>query len=609
MGKRKKKKPKLRSSKGSSSIPQETEKQKPASTGDGRSSAAKPSSSKGKGKGKGKELELGGFDRYFFGAVAPVRPYLLLRLTLLLLAFDCWVDLIPHAGRYGVGDFNVAHFWVLEILPTPTPAIYIGTMVLCGWLAMVMAIRPARIGLALLFGLYTYGWSMSMLDSYQHHYLISLLLFSFMFFPVPAATEVFGPTRGGEREPDEELGGWRTLGGLLLLIFVAEATMAACGVRVLDRLFDESPLLIGGRATAILLGVLLIFMVDESPKPEGKRTSAWGYVSFCVTCAIVYGYTAVTKLSKDWREGHALRRLGNSDAFQELQAQAIGDEGLPLIGTMAVDDFWKLMATGAILVQLVSAAGYLLAAGQDRLEGWKRTLVAAIGLAPLSFHIGAERMELEIGWFSYYMLLVLFVVFLPVEVLRPVGAAFSWPARFLRDRLGDSSRSPWLFLALGLLSSLPAAMVLDLPGAAVAGGLLAAVLVLGVVLAERKERLADARGWGLGALVAGLCMWVSITQLNDVRYDYYRFVGGDHRRRGELSEALEAYEKANAYQLYPWCTYQGRSVGECFADEVSALERARELGDEWSARRSDRKEKEDEVRERLERQRAIEGDD
>ncbi|MBO6933993.1 MAG: HTTM domain-containing protein [Deltaproteobacteria bacterium] len=607
MGKRKKKKPKLRSSKGSSSIPKDESSSGTKLTSNDSAKATGTS----KGKGGSRERLESGFDRYFFGQVAAVRPYLLLRLTLLLLAFDCWVDLIPHAGRYGVGDFNVAHFGILELLPTPTPGLYIGTLVLTGWLSLVMAVRPARVGLAVLFGLYTYGWSMSMLDSYQHHYLISLLLFSFMFFPVPAATEVFGPTGTGEETSEKDLRRGRVIGGFLLLVFVADATMAACGVRSpLDRLLGEGTLVIGLRATAILLGALLILMVDEGPKSEGKPTSAWAYVSFCVTCAIVYFYTAITKLAPDWREGHALRRLGNSDAFQELQAQAIGPEGLPVIGTMEVDSFWKLMATGAILVQLVGATGYLLAAKQERFGGWKRYLIAALGLAPLSFHVGAERMELEIGWFSYYMLLVLFVVFLPVEILRPVGAAFSWPARFLRERLGDAPRgAPWLFLGVGLVSSLAVAMSLDLPGTSVAGGLLSAMLVVGVVVAERKGRLSDARGWGIGAIVAGGAMLVSITLLNDVRYDYYRFVGGDHRRRGELVEALEAYEKANEYQLYPWCLSKGRERGECFRTEETARARAAELGDGWTAARSDRKEKEDEVRERLERQRAAEGDE
>lgn len=568
-------------------------------------------------------------DRHFFAPIAPVRPYMLLRLALLLLAFDCWVDLIPHAGRYGVGGFNVAHFSILELLPTPTPGVYIGTMLLTGWLALLMAIRPARSGMALLCAAYTYGWSMSMLDSYQHHYLLSLVLFSFIFFPFPAALDLFGPTGEGH---ERDLGRWRIVGGLLLLLFIADATLAACGLwGPLERVFGDSSLLNGARAGGILLGLLLILLVGEGPKSTGKRTSAWGYVFFCVTCGIVYFYTAITKLAKDWREGHALRRLGNSDSFQELQAQAIGDQGLPLIGTMAVDDFWKLMATGAIAVQLVSAAGYVLAAGQDRFSGWKRFLIAASGFAPLSFHIGTERMELEIGWVSYYMLLVIFVVFLPVEVLRPIGAAFTWPMRFLAERFGAASAeaqgededsdeddgaeddakerpsaglSVWALLAVGAVSSVGAAMALDLPGATGTGVLIGVVLIAGGGLAVRQGRMREARSWGIGAILAGLGMWIAITQLNDVRYDYYRFVGGDHRRRGELEEALVAYEKANAYQLFPWCVFEGREKGDCFRSEEEAEARAVELGSDWRVRRSDRQAKEEEVRARVEAMRA-----
>lgn len=629
MGRRKKKKRKLRSASSSTSSAATEKKPKKSEAGKKEKGTKTRTKAKAKSKAKAKAPTIdNAFDRYFFAPVAPVRPYLLLRLALLLLAFDCWVDLIPHAGRYGVGDFNVAHFAFLEILPTPTPGIYIGTLLFTGWLALVMAIRPVRSGMALLFGLYTYGWSMSMLDSYQHHYLLSLLLFSCIWFPFAAAPAVFGPT-GEKRE--EDLGRWRIVGGLLLLFFVGDLTMAACGLRgPLERMLGDSGMLNGIRATAILLGVLLILMVDEGPKPKGKRSSAWGYVSFCVTCAIVYFYTAITKLAKDWREGHALRRLGNSDAFQELQAQAIGDEGLPLFGTMPVDEFWKLMATGAILVQLVSFAGFLLAAGQDRWTGWKRYLIAALGLGPLSFHLGAERMlVLEIGWFSYYMLLIVFVVFLPIEVLRPIGAAFSWPARFLADRFGsdhedadtgddeeadDAKDEPaadarvWALLGAGALASVAVAVTLDLPGATGAGVLVGLVLVVGGVLAVRKGRLRDARGWGLGALVAAVSMWLSITQLNDVRYDYYRFVGGDHRRRGEFEEALVAYEKANAYQLHPWCVSRGRDR-ECFGSQEAAEARAAELGDEWSVAQSDRKAKEEEMRARVEAMRAAESDE
>ena len=42
----------------------------------------------------------------------------------------------------------------------------------------------------LLLVLYTYGWAMSRLDAYQHHYLLSLLLGAFVFFPALEAADV-----------------------------------------------------------------------------------------------------------------------------------------------------------------------------------------------------------------------------------------------------------------------------------------------------------------------------------------------------------------------------------------------------------------------------------
>ena len=546
------------------------------------------------------------FDRYFFSAVAPSRPYLLLRLLLVVLAFDCWVDLIPHAGRYGVGAFNVAHFALLDLLPTPTPGLYIGLMLLTGWLALVMAIRPARAGLGVLFGLYTYGWSMSMLDSYQHHYLISLLLFSCIFFPTPDATEVFGPARE-DRDPD--LGRWRLVGGGLLLVALVETTVSTAGVRTpLTDVVSNPTARVGLRAAMALLGVLLLLLVDEGPRVRGKRGSAWAYVSFCVTAGLVYLYTAVTKLEPDWRQGHALRRLGSSDSFQELQARATG-EGLPLLGPMAADDFWALMAAGAIAVQLVAGIGYVLGAKQDSVVGWRRYLVAALGLGPLSFHIGTERMQLEIGWFSYYMLLILFVVFLPIELLRPMGAAFTWPSRFIVERHGarfTDDRIAWAFLALGTAAAVMVALSLDLPGDAAAGFGMGVLLVGGGMWAMRRGRWAEARGWGLAAAVAAVAMGVAVTE-TDVRYDYYRFVGGDHRRRGEVEEALDAYVKANMYVVHPWCIQSGQERGECYRREERARDAAAAAGAEWRVVPNDRKDKEAEMRDRFERQRAAEG--
>jgi hypothetical protein len=41
-------------------------------------------------------------------------------------------------------------------------------------------------------------------------------------------------------------------------------------------------------------------------------------------------------------------------------------------------------------------------------------------------------------------------------------------------------------------------------------------------------------------------MWLAIVS-SDVRWEYYRFAGGDHYRRGEYAEALRDYVKGERY--------------------------------------------------------------
>ncbi|MCE9590275.1 MAG: tetratricopeptide repeat protein [Planctomycetes bacterium] len=137
------------------------------------------------------------WQRYLFGPVAALRPFLLARLFLLMLAVDIWIDFIPHSGPYGVGGFDVAHFsWLDAIFPVPTPALHIGVLAAAGFLLTVCALtglhRPLLLIACLLF---TYGWAMSQHDSYQHHYLLSLVLLCVAFLPRVRAEEVAAPPR------------------------------------------------------------------------------------------------------------------------------------------------------------------------------------------------------------------------------------------------------------------------------------------------------------------------------------------------------------------------------------------------------------------------------
>jgi hypothetical protein len=134
---------------------------------------------------------MNAWERYWFAPVAAIRPFVLERTVLFLLALDVWTQCVPHGARYGAGDFNVAHFaWLDAVQPMPSPSLHVGLMLIVGGLAWVVACGAGGRRMRLLLAtLYTYGWAMSRLDAYQHHYLLSLLLAAFVFFPRVRATD------------------------------------------------------------------------------------------------------------------------------------------------------------------------------------------------------------------------------------------------------------------------------------------------------------------------------------------------------------------------------------------------------------------------------------
>mgnify|MGYP001261613412 CR=1 FL=1 len=132
------------------------------------------------------------WDQAWYGPVSSVRVWLMTRATVLMLALDAWLLMIERGGRYGAGDFNVAHFaWLDVIQPVPTAAFYVGLILTCGVLSMMIALGAlGRVGLGLLTLTYTYGWAMSQLDSYQHHVFISWVLFCLCGAPALKTREV-----------------------------------------------------------------------------------------------------------------------------------------------------------------------------------------------------------------------------------------------------------------------------------------------------------------------------------------------------------------------------------------------------------------------------------
>jgi hypothetical protein len=120
-----------------------------------------------------------------------------------VLAVDMWLQ-VEHAPRYGAGDFNVSHLPALDgwlpVLTRPTMAfLFLLQAYLAGLLALGGGGRSALVALTSLYGVTYFS---SQLDSYQHHYLLFLVLFLLCFVrwdpapPAPAGKKA--PARAGD---------------------------------------------------------------------------------------------------------------------------------------------------------------------------------------------------------------------------------------------------------------------------------------------------------------------------------------------------------------------------------------------------------------------------
>lgn len=444
---------------------------------------------------------------YWDAPVASASTWWLRKSLLGLLAFDLWLVMPSHGGRYGVGEFNVAHFgWLDAIQPLPSPAIYVGLLLGLGVLAFSIAVADGpRWMRAVLFGGYTWAWSMSMLDSYQHHYLLSLLLLSLIWTGSDTAGEL------------KEQG------------------------------------------------------LSKSQKPDPA------HVMLTTSCAIVYIFTAITKLAPDWRSGEALRRIaGGNEAIGALRG-ALGLEG---------DSFWPTLALLTITLQLLCSTAFIMAGQRSRFQSRRsQILISLLGLAPLTFHIGAESLGLKIGWFSYYMVALTLVLFSPPQLLHSAAIWFAPMTRFFRELHEELPRGLVAVIIISGLSLCYFGHEVDLPGSQNAMIVLA-VFVAGVSCAA-IVRGKSGPWWPrlLGVLAGGLLMWTSIAG-SSVRFDYYRYVGGDMRRRGQLEQSLQAYIRANRY---------APTSCEALTDMDRPPER----------RRCDRQREEDAVRQALTRARGL----
>jgi len=423
------------------------------------------------------------WNRYWYGPVGAIRPYLLTKGFLILLAFDAWTGMIAHGARYGAGGFNVAHFrWLDALHPLPTPAWYVGLMMLLGWLALVAALAGTnRLVLGLLTVLYTYGWSMSLLDRYQHHYFISLALLCMTFFPRIRAADFFRVDGGSS----------------------------------------------AGR--------------DRQGEAHGPETCAWAYRLLAVTIAIVYAWTAVTKLDAEWRAGLTLRDIAETKVVAAWFQTVAGRIGI------GADAFWAIGSAAVVCLELLLAVAYLLAPAYGDKRSWRRWSMLA-GLGAMVLHVGNEVLALKIGWFSYYMILLAGVYFLPARWLSAVAVVVAWPVRrlgWIMDLGGRpvDSRTRWPLVAAVLTAGLVAAIgaVLDLPGAPAATMTSAALFLAAAVIAQMRGKQVQAIT--LAAGLAAVLMWTAVVH-SSVRFRFYTYRGHSLVGAGEGPRRLAMYRKS-----------------------------------------------------------------
>ncbi|MGM0559124.1 MAG: HTTM domain-containing protein [Myxococcota bacterium] len=320
------------------------------------------------------------WNRYFFAGFPQVRATLAARGFLLLLAVDIWVNMLESGGRYGVAGFNVAHLELLDVLlPTPTPAIYIGTMTLASFAAFVGAVvGPRRWLTAITLTAFTYGWAMSQLDSYQHHYLMSLVLVCLL-----------GVSRRGEASEESEETPTTNWGGpLLCATFGIVYTFTA--ISKMDETWRS------GVALQKLVGTKAEALLNAWQNFGASADSFWwmmGHATVAVQLVIAAAYFVLPVREKLWKVATALLSAG----FVAAIAFHLGTEWIEL----SIEWFSYYMVVFAVV-----------------LLGPRKPLKAVVGVAD---NLGDRLTETLRAWASADMTMALSIIAAVLVVVATVS--------------------------------------------------------------------------------------------------------------------------------------------------------------------------------------------
>ncbi len=120
---------------------------------------------------------------FWFGFEVPWAKLVAVRLVVFgLLAIDAFLQL-RHAPRYGAGDFNVGHLPFLHGLGPGRAGYELGQLIETYLFALAALGVATRLVLPIAAALYAWLYFGSQLDSYQHHYLVAIVVAIACFVP------------------------------------------------------------------------------------------------------------------------------------------------------------------------------------------------------------------------------------------------------------------------------------------------------------------------------------------------------------------------------------------------------------------------------------------
>jgi len=435
----------------------------------------------------------------------------------------------------------------------PTTSLYVCMLFLVALVSLVAAFlpKPPRALLIVISVLYLWGWSCSMHDSYQHHYLLSLILLTLAAMPVHDAVDLFGRETSIANTPHGLVPRVHALGYTLL-------TSLLGSVYLFTAISKASPDWLSGEALRPITregATIEGFFSFTSNFGLDREDTFWllghGMVPLQLVIAAGYFLAPLLDGASSQKERAAQAALAK-EALSGSRGNAVVASGIlgVLIGLVAGFglslDVLGIVSLCVLLFGVLSLVPLNPAARTFFLSpksvGWMRILTSIALIGAVNFHLGAEYLGLEIGWFSYYTLALALIVLLPATWVSTL--LFGFTALVRGPAPGPRSMPILLVLILVAASAL---FVLGsetgLPGAlaacAIAGVLLALVVVPGLKAPESIHIHAALAT----AVAAGLLFgWLHIAES---RFDFHRFAGGDFRRRLDYEAALREYESAD----------------------------------------------------------------